>query len=183
MILGLDLALTTGFAVLARDGALVAHGAWCNRAPNEGRKAEQREIRAQLRFMTFQRELRDVIHTYRAQLDLVAFEHLSPHGSVGGAQMQLYGGWRALTLATSWDAGLRAEPVGNSTMRSTASPDGEPDEVRATPRGQRKARREAWKSSTVRLAKERWSISRALTDDEADALWVAESARLRIGAK
>lgn len=175
-IIGLDLALTTGFGVLDADGACLMHGHWKNHAPNEGRKAEDRSVRAQVRFLNFAQALSNMLDTYPSA-EILAYEHVSPHGSTGGNQMQLFGGWRSLVLAEAQRRGILAVPVGNSTLRSVASPDGEPPAVKAIPKKQRKARREAWKAEIVRLARERWGLGDT-TDDEADALWVAEACRL-----
>ena len=178
-IAGIDLALTTGFGVLGLDGVCLAQGHWSNKAPLEGRKAEDRSVRDQVRFHNFQRELGQMLDIYPT-LRTLAYEMVNTAASKGKAQIQLYGGWRALALAEAERRGLRVVPVANSTLRSVASPGGEPPEVKAALKTQKGARRAAWKAAVVRLAQEKWGLS-SLTDDAADALWVAEACRIGRG--
>lgn len=177
MIFGLDMALVTGFALL-EDNSPPIYGTWRNYAPGEGTRSEDRSRREEIRFGTFRATLGRQLDNH-PRIEKVAYEMVWSHR--GTAQAQLYGGWRAVVLATCNERGLQSWPVAWSTLKSVACGGVTPPAVAAIDRKRRRERRIAWKAAVVDAAQRRWGLPESLTDDEADALWVAEACRLGRG--
>ncbi|PCJ25629.1 MAG: hypothetical protein COA94_06010 [Rickettsiales bacterium] len=177
-IFGCDPALTTGFGLIDAAGDIATFGHWCNKAPHEGRKAEDRPRRDQIRAHTFAQQLRRILDGYPT-IERLAYEWVWKHTST--AQSQLYAGWRALLLAECHARGIDVWPVAWSTLKSVAYEYAEPSEIAQVKATKVKAeRRLASKALIIVAAKRRWTNA-PFTEDEADGLWVSEACRLGRG--
>lgn len=175
--MGLDLGLSTGFAVLDMDGKVVMHGSWKNNAPLEGKKGEDKPRRQQIRFHNFQASLIDLLKAF-PEIKYVGYEYVWKHTST--AQTQLYGGWRGVLMATCQARNLTVTDVVWSKLKSESCGGKTPATVRQT-KGL-KARRVAWKAYVIEAAKDKWGIT-PKNDDVADALWAAEVVRQQVAPK
>lgn len=153
MILGLDPALSCGWALLDEDGQRVASGAW-DLAPRgrwEGGGMPLLRLRAALLELL-------TAHPVRA----IAYEEVRRHMSTDSAHsygeivgvVKLVGDGKRVPFTSI--------PVG--TIKS-----------RATGKGN------AGKPEMIAAALTRWGVA-CETDDEADALWCAECLRVELGA-
>lgn len=166
-VLGLDLGLSTGYAVINTSG-IVRHGCWTNKAPGEGKKHENKSCRQQLRFKHFYETLNDLLTSF-PEITHVAYEYVWSHTST--AQTQLYGGWRALTLASCGIRNLRCSEIVWSKIKSELGTNGkQPPELKAATTAQE--RREVWKKLSISKCYDKFGVTPE-NDDVADAIWVA----------
>jgi Holliday junction resolvasome RuvABC endonuclease subunit len=169
MILGLDFGLSTGWAVL--DGErVVDSGSWSNKQRGEGSKKENKRLRLSKRFGHFYKELEALLLTH--PVEYVAFEYVWSHR--GSRAAQAYAGYMSVMYLLCDQLGCTPWPVAWSTVKSVATLGETPVRIKVL-KG-RELRRSAWKKELVDCAEEAWGIIPS-NDDEADALWVAESCR------
>jgi len=94
----------------------------------------------------------------REHVGIVYHEDVKRHeGTYAG---HAFGAFRMVMLEVLEDVGVDFAPIGVSAVKGTATGKGN-----------------AKKSAMVSAAKERWGLS-VVTEDESDALWIAETGRL-----
>lgn len=154
MILGLDLSATrTGYAYLTPTGELLDFGSW--RFPKSKEHAGSRWVKFR-RALEGRHEL-EVIST-------IAYEKVMPNVQTGKGKRnapvgQVYGSLLAVVEAFAYENGMiPLHPVHISTAKKTA--------------GHGRFN----KSEMIDAAKKMWGLS-IVNEDEADAMWVAETAR------
>lgn len=151
-ILGIDPGTKCGWAIL-EDGERVVSGTWdlsVRRNESEG-----------MRFLRLEQQLRQLLRfaiestrEFRWQyIDLVAFEDVKRHR--GTIAAHVYGGITAIIKQTCARLGVPYQGILVQDIKR-----------RATGKGN------ANKDAMVAAAVERWGVSN-LTEDEADALWIA----------
>ena len=154
VIIGLDLGTKCGWAVLHKKKR-IASGRWILHRPNTHRA---------LRWLAFEKELSQIVWEYEPEV--IAYERVRRHVGTGAAHV--YGGFLASLdrLGFSWDnknssigLGLELTPLEISTWRKAAC-----------------GRGNVSKLEVMNWAKKRFRYT-AKTDDEAEALAVAEAMR------
>jgi Holliday junction resolvasome RuvABC endonuclease subunit len=152
VIIGLDLATKCGWAVL-KGRTLVASGRWTLLSSRKGRHRAERWINLESNLSTL---------VARHAPSVVAYERVRRH--VGTSAAHVYGGLLATleVLDMEWQhdgAAIELLPIEISTWRKAAC-----------------GRGDAIKEDVVKWAKRRFRYSPA-TDDEAEALAIAEAVR------
>ncbi len=146
-VLGIDPAKRCGWALLDRQGARVASGVWS--------LSESRHEGGGMKFLRLDRYLVEVLDGHRPMA--VAYEEVRRHAGVDAAH--IYGGIIAAIarLCEERSIPFQGQPVG--TVKKLATGKGNAD-----------------KDAMIAAANARWSIT-VVDDNEADALWVAETLR------
>jgi len=148
-IVGIDPGTLCGWAVIDDStGARVASGVWD--------LSTRRHEGGGMRFVRARRRLLDVVDTYRPVA--VAYEEVARHR--GTAAAHVYGGLVGVmtALCEERETPYMGIPVG--TVKKLATGKGN-----------------ANKAAMVAAAARRWALADAVDDNEADALWVAETWR------
>ena len=171
MILGLDLGSSFGYALITDGGDIVDSGAWkfVNR---KGRKTKPDDHPGK-RFLDAQTRLNNYFNDFENNDGLViAYEIVHGHkgnatnggrgGSSGVAAAHLWGAWQGLLLSVCAANNLPVTGYHVGTVKKTAG------------------HGNMSKQGMIDAAKERWEQVPE-SEDEADALWVAETHRLRLG--
>lgn len=149
-VLGIDPATRCGWALLDSDGTRIASGTWDLSA--------KRHEGGGMRFLRLDRYLVEVLDQHRPAV--VAYEEVRRHVGVDAAH--IYGGIIASIsrLCEQRSIPYQGQPVGTVKKRATGK--GNAD-----------------KQAMIAAANARWSIS-VVDDNEADALWVAETLRVSL---
>lgn len=152
--LGLDLGTRTGWALLDGDGLRLGSGAWdCAPRRDEGEAHRWRRFSAMF-----------LAQLVQHRPDVVAVEDVRRH--LGTRAAHVYGGLRALTELMCLDCRIRFASVPVQAAKRTAT-----------------GRNVADKVTMIEAARARWpELPGGIRDDEADALWIAETARLELEA-
>ncbi len=149
MILGLDPAQATGWALLNDDGSVFGFGTWQLYAtPRQSHQVRYRTLWDSLESM------------YGFEITAAGFEHALSQNSK--AQACNYGGYRGIILLWADLHKIPMESVHWSHMKLASGMGG-----RAT------------KDEMVAAARAKWHLAEHVTHDEADALWCAEVVRRR----
>lgn len=147
IVLGIDPALKTGFAVI-NGGVLCAYGTWSIDRNNPERDLAKRLI-------TFTRFAKDALDAVEAKPDLVVYEQVQFVRSM--SQVSLSAMWRGIIVLQCGIKGIQCEGVPVGTLKKWATGSGKGS-----------------KEDMVRAAR---SMMRhdgpALTSDEADAICLA----------
>lgn len=149
-VLGVDPATRCGWALLDGDGARIASGVWDLSA--------KRHEGGGMRFLRLDRYLAEVLDGH--QPTVVAYEEVQRHLGVDAAHV--YGGIIAAIgrLCEARSIPYQGQPVG--TVKKLATGKGNAD-----------------KEAMIKAAERQWKIKVA-DDNEADALWVAETLRVSL---
>lgn len=150
-IIGIDPGTHCGWAVLNAAGERIASGVWD--------LANKRHEGGGMRYVRARRFLAELLSTFDVQA--LAYEEVRRHRGVSAAHV--YGGVVAMLAVVCEEAGVpyMAIPVG--TVKKTATGKGN-----------------ASKGEMIAAAGRRWTPAEPFTsDDECDALWIAETWRLQ----
>jgi Holliday junction resolvasome RuvABC endonuclease subunit len=152
--IGIDPATSCGWAVLDASGARVESGVW--------RLATKRHEGAGMRYERLRVHTEALLRRHRGDGPvLLAFEEVRRYAGTSAAHV--YGGIVAIIMAECERQGVpySSIPVGQAKQVATGKGRASKDEM-------------------VAAALDRWSVE-VETDDEADALWIAETLRLDMG--
>lgn len=155
-IVGIDIGTTCGWGLIGPDGRRVASGKWDLKA--------RRHEGGGMRFLRFGRLLTELLEGQ--QVEAVVYEEVRRH--MGTDAAHVYGGLVAHLQTVCEVKGIPYTGIPVGTVKKAATGKGN-----------------AGKEAMVDAAKVRWpelaDLVLALEDDEADALWVAESWRIGHG--
>lgn len=152
-IIGIDPGTSCGWAVLTAAGERVASGVWD--------LSSRRHEGGGMRYVRARRYLVELLAAFQPQA--LAYEEVRRHRGISAAHV--YGGIVATVAAVCEEAALpyMAIPVG--TVKKTATGKGN-----------------AIKGEMIAAACRRWAPAEPFTsDDECDALWIAETWRVDVG--
>ena len=159
MILGIDPGINCGFAVLDNDGTIVSSGVWT--LPGKDAHDGARWL-----------HLYDVLSGMIAlwpEIDLLAYERVEAHGGAradgrsyqsGASAGHSYGGLVAIITLVAAQRSIPTIALPVASIKRTAG------------------KGNLSKVAMVTAAVRRWGLDRRPEPDEADALWIAETARL-----
>lgn len=148
-IIGIDLGTACGWALLSPDGARLASGEWDLRS--------RRHEGGGMRFLRFSRLLTELLEGQ--QVEAVAYEEVQRH--LGTDAAHVYGGLVAHLQTVCEVKGIPYTGIPVGTVKKQATGKGN-----------------AGKEAMVEAARGAWpGLAPNLGDNEADALWVAESWR------
>ena len=147
-LIGIDPGTACGWAVLSASGIRMASGTWALRP--------RRHEGGGMRYVRVRRALEELLDTYAGAS--VAYEEVRRHSGTDAAQ--IYGGIVAAITALCEVRGVEYVGVPVGTVKKLATGKGN-----------------AGKPAMIAAAYAKWFPSVVLTDDEADALWVAEAHR------
>lgn len=148
--IGIDPGTNCGWAVLADDGTRIASGVWD--------MSSGRHEGGGMRYLRARRHMWDLLNSRLGDV-VVAYEEVSRHRGVAAAHV--YGGIVAQVTAVCEERGVAysGRPVGSVKKHATGKGN-------------------ASKGAMVYAAIARWGGTP--TDDEADALWIADHLRLEM---
>jgi len=148
-ITGIDPGTNCGWAVLSLDGARVASGTWDLKP--------RRHEGGGMRYVRVQRLLGELLDTY-PMTTTVAYEEVRRHSGTDAAQ--IYGGIVAMVGAVCEARRMpyAGVPVGTAKKHATGKGN-------------------AGKPAMIEACKLQWNHDVGDADDEADALWMAETYR------
>jgi Holliday junction resolvasome RuvABC endonuclease subunit len=148
MLLSLDLATSTGWAVFAH-GQRLSQGLW--------KLTPGRHESAGMRFVKLRSSLNSILAGF-PELSLVAFEEVAGHKGTSAAH--IYGGLVAILLTWCRENGIEVTAIPVGTVKK-----------RATGKGN------AGKPAMIAAANEMWGLNLGAKDhDIADACWVGQCA-------
>lgn len=146
--IGIDPGTACGWGVVDGDGNRLASGVWD--------LSSRRHEGGGMRYVRARRAFAELLKTFKPEA--VGYEEVRRHRGVSAAHV--YGGIVAVIVSECEEAGVpyAGQPVG--TVKKLATGKGN-----------------ANKAAMIAAAEERWDVQMA-DDNEADALWVAESVRI-----
>lgn len=154
VIIAMDLATRTGWAVLELDGRLLASGTW-TLSPRKGRSKADRWVR-------FSRSLSDLLHTYEARVAALAVERPFEARGTGGRGASVAWGLVALAEHAAEVRGLEALRLPPASVKKAVA-----------------GRGNATKMAVARAVNRRHKL-RLAAGDEADAIAVGMAALQRL---
>ncbi len=152
-VIGIDPATHCGWAVLDEDGNRIDSGTWA--------LASGRLEGGGMRYLRAQRRILALIDEHAPCV--LAFEEVKRHAGTKAAHV--YGGLIAVLMAACESRGVPFQGLGVGTVKKAATGKGN-----------------ASKGDMLDAAEKRWGV-RCERDDEADALWMAETLRREIGGE
>ena len=158
--IGLDPGTHFGWAILRDDGSYIASGVW-NLSPGRHEGGGMRFLRLRKYLLELESTWpHELLHGIRPRVH-VAYEEVRRH--MGTDAAHIYGGCVAVITAYCEEASIpyRGIPVG--TIKKAATGKGN-----------------ASKAEMVLAARQRWAREGAILEDEADALWIAETLRTEL---
>ena len=163
VILALDQATTTGYAVLDRDGRILDSGIWKLADPK--RTGESRGMR----YIRFEHEIRSAVE--RWDVGLIIHEQTLLRG---GAPTEIANGLKAIILKTAAENGIEVSCVRTSELKHWATGDGRVDKAKMIV--------EATKYMSEQNA--RYGVCKAspIDDNESDAVLIGLWAASKYGA-
>lgn len=153
-ILGIDPGTSCGWALLDDDGSVAGFGTWD--------LSTKRHEGAGMRYLRLRRYLEEVVSGVVRGVELVAYEEVRRH--LGTSAAHVYGGVISQVQAVCEHAKVPYIGLPVASVKKTAT-----------------GRGNVGKPEMIAAALSKWG--RAVYEDEADALWIAETARLQYGTE
>ena len=158
--IGIDPAIHCGWAILASDGERLSSGTW---------DLGGRDAHDGARWSRLQTEIQSVLFSILPEPVKLAYERVEAHGGArasgesyrsGASAAHNYGGLVAVITMVCHERGVPYRAIPVATIK------------RAAGKGNLS------KPAMITAAKRRWRMAERPGEDEADALWIAESLRL-----